>query len=301
VRDQQWLKLLDLVCHKLGASDARIEVGGKEPTAPELLWSALDDIRRLVAVFDRAPEQREELHEKLGLLIEGFRNTLQPHSEAPAAGRHAAALHRELDLALAQLGERTGAETVWIIDNQSPVIWGGSEARSSTLDLDLLLLTARSDQMLSTTKVSWAEVLAAPEAAGLERLREAGLIGMALRAVHDELEVLRDLSEEGGLAAAARRLRSARALAEIRGRASRDHSLVRSELRGPDIQCFAHSLAGQYQLVLVFDETYSPLHAEANVQRALPHIERLLLSLPPVDPMSGGARGAKVLRMPRKS
>jgi hypothetical protein len=100
--------------------------------------------------------------------------------------------------------------------------------------------------------------------------------------------------------AAAQRLRSARALVEIRERAARDKDLVRTELRGPRIQTFAHAIATQYQLVLVFDDTYSPLHAEGNVQRALPHIERLLLSLPPVDPVSGGASGAKVIRLPRK-
>ncbi len=299
MRDQPWLRLLDLVCHKVGAVDARLEIGGQDPTDPRLVFSTLEEGRRLVAVFDREPEERAAIEQKLALLVEGFRGTIQPPSEPPG-GRYAAALHRELDLALAQLGERTGAETVWIIDYQSPVIWGGSEPRSESLDLDLLLLTARADQMLSTTKLTWAELLAAPEPASLERLREAGLIGMALRAIHDEHEVLRTLAEDGGLAAAARRLRSARALAEIRARAMRDHSMVRSELRGPNIQCFAHSIAGQYQLVLVFDETYSPLHAEGNVQRALPHIERLLLSLPPVDPMSGGARGAKVLRMPLK-
>ena len=297
MRDQPWLKLLDLVCHKLGARDARLEIGGEDPTEPHIVWSVLEEGRRMVVVFDTPPAERELVEERLRLIVDGFRSTLQPPSEPPT-GRLAAALHRELDLALAELGERTGAETVWIIDYQSPVIWGGSEARSESLDLDLLMLTARADQMLSTTKLTWAELLAAPEGASLERLREAGLIGMAQRAVYDEHEALRTLSEEGGLTAAARRLRSARALAEIRARAMRDHSLVRSELRGPNIQCFAHSLAGQYQLVLVFDETYSPLHAEGNVQRALPHIERLLLSLPPVDPVSGG--GAKVLRMPRK-
>ena len=61
--------------------------------------------------------------------------------------------------------------------------------------------------------------------------------------------MLRALCDKGGLAAAARRLRSARALVEIRERAARDRELTRSELRGPLIQCFAHAIAGQYQLV----------------------------------------------------
>ena len=182
----------------------------------------------------------------------------------------------------------------------SPVLWASSEPHDSQLDLDGLMLTARADQMLVTAKLSWSELLAATSLEASDRLREARLSGIALRTVQDELENLRELAEEGGLAGAARRLRGARALFEVRERAARERELVRTELRGPDIQCFAHSIAGQYQLVLVFDETYSPLHAEGNVQRALPHIERLLLSLPPVDPMSGGSRGAKVIRLPRK-
>ena len=116
---------------------------------------------------------------------------------------------------------------------------------------------------------------------------------MALRTLQGELDVLSALVGQGwpgcGRAAPA----AARALAEIRERAARDRELTRSELRGPLIQCFAHAIAGQYQLALIFDETYSPLHAEGNVQRALPHIERLLLSLPPVDPAAGGGRAPK--------
>lgn len=299
MRDASWLKLLDLVQHKLGAHDARIEIGGNEPSDARCQWVPIDDTRRVVVVFEDAPAQPETVREKLAMLVEGFRETLTVASDPPPP-RSGNALHRELDLALAQLAERTGAEAVWIIDSQSPVIWGGSEARPDDLDVDTLLLTTRADAMLVPYKLSWAELLAMPEGPANERLREAGLTGMPLRAIHDELELLRELSEAGGLAAAAARVRSARAVAEIRSRAARDHSLTRCELRGPDIQCFAHSLAAQYQLLLVFDETYSPLHAEGNVQRALPHIEKLLLSLPPVDPISGGARGAKVIRLPRK-
>jgi hypothetical protein len=180
------------------------------------------------------------------------------------------------------------------------VVWGCSEALEEGLDLDALILAARADQMLLGTGLTWAELLAAPAAESHQRLREAKLGPVALRTLQGELDVLGALSDKGGLAAAARRLRAARALAEIRERASRDRELVRSELRGPLIQCFAHAIAGQYQLALIFDETYSPLHAEGNVQRALPHIERLLLSLPPVDPAAGGGRAAKVIRLSRK-
>jgi hypothetical protein len=297
VKDQAWLKLLEVVSHKLGAADARLEIGGKDPEDQTLVWVSLDETHRLVLVFAEPPRDREDVRGKLSAILDTFRETLGAPSEPP--GRSAATLRRELDHALAGLTDRTGAETAWIIDVHSPVLWGASEPHH-TLDLDAMMMNARADQMLLGAKLTWAELLAATSLEAAERLRSAGLSGVALRTVQDELEALRELAEEGGLAAAGRRLRSARALLEIRERAARERELVRTELRGPEIQCFAHSIAGQYQLVLVFDETYSPLHAEGNVQRALPHIERLLLSLPPVDPLSGGQRGAKVIRLPRK-
>jgi hypothetical protein len=298
VKDSVWLKLLDVLQKRLGANDARIEIGGRDPTDARCVWAAFDEGRRVVALFDEPPQDRAGTEARLLTMIETFRETVaQP--EAPAA-RGAHAMRRELDEALAALAERTGAESVWIIDVYSPVVWGCSEAVEPGLDLEVLLRTARADQMLARTVLSWAELLAGSLSESDEQLRESKPGAVALRALQDELRALSQLVEEGGLRAAARRLRAARALSEIRQRAARDRDLVRSELRGPLIQCFAHAIAGQYQLVLVFDETYSPLHAEANVQRALPHVERLLLSLPPVDPMAGGGGSAKIIRLPRK-
>jgi hypothetical protein len=298
VKDQSWIKLLDLVCHKLGADDARIEIGGRVPEDLRIVWAPIEEGRRLVAVFKAPPTDRASTEGRLLALLEGFRETLAlPPEPAGSVANH---LSRELDEALTALAARTGAETVWIIDVHSPVLWGASELHAKGLDLDAMVLAARADQMLGEVKLTWAELLAASEASALDQLRVAGLSGVKLRTVSEQLTTLAALTEQGGLAAAGRRLRSARALVEIRERAARDRELTRSELRGPVIQCFAHSIAGQYQLVLVFDETYSPLHAEGHVQRALPHIERLLLALPPVDPNAGGARGAKVIRLTRK-
>ncbi|MET0344290.1 MAG: hypothetical protein ABW252_24960 [Polyangiales bacterium] len=299
MRDQAWLKVLDLVCEKLGADDARVEIGGKPPTDARLVWSDLEDGRRLVVVYPEPPDQRTQVEGRLATLLESFRETLAIPTEPPA--RVGSQARRELDTALATLAERTGAETTWIIDAQSPVLWGCSEPHHPDLDFDALAHSARADRMLSEKALSWAELLAASPAEHYARLEETGFTGAALRTVQEELIVLRELSEQGGLAAAGRRLRAARALVEIRERAIRERDPARTELRGPLIQCFAHSIAGQYQLVLVFDETYSPLHAAGNVQRSLPYIEHLLLSLPPVDPSSAGAQRAKVIRLPRRS
>lgn len=299
VRDQAWLKLLDLVCHKLGADDARVEIGGKPPEDPRYVWAVLDDGRRLVVVFREPLEERAQATQRLDNLLESFRETLAIPTEPPP--RVDTVVHRELDHALAGLAERTGAETIWIIDTHSPVIWGCSEPHDGKLDFDAMALSARAERLLNETGLTWAELLAASPAEGYERVANSGLSGAALRLVQDELILLRERAERGGLAAAGRRVRSARALSEIRERATRDKEHISYELRGPVIQCFAHSIAQQYQLVLVFDETWSPLHAAGNVQRALPYIEHLLLSLPPVDPSAGAAARAKVIRLPRRA
>ncbi|HEX5660029.1 MAG TPA: hypothetical protein VFX59_22690 [Polyangiales bacterium] len=295
MRDQAWLKLLDLICHKLGADDARVEIGGRPPEDPRFVWSPLDDGRRLVVAFGEPLVDAAQAQQRLGNLLASFRETLaipgEPPPRTPAAG------HRELDHALAALAERTGAETIWIIDAQSPVIWGCSESHDDKLDYDALVQATRADRALLETGLSWSELLAAAPAEGYERVARSGLSGAALRVVQDELLVLRELAEQGGLAAAGRRLRSARAVVEIR---AQHHDRTSTELRGPLVQCFAHSIANQYQLVLVFDESYSPLHAAGNVQRALPYIEQLLMSLPPVDPSAGAAQRAKVIRLPRR-
>jgi hypothetical protein len=297
VRDQPWLKLLDLVSDKLGAEYARVEIGGRPPEDPALLWASLDDTRRIVLVYREPPADRAGLADKLAGLLDSFRQTLAIPTEPP--GRTGSTQHRELDRVLATLAERTGAETVWIIDTHSPVIWGRSETYERELDVDALAACAEADGLLERAGLTWAELLAVPAAESYTRLQQVNMASAALRTVQDELIVLRRLSEEGGLAAAGRRLRAARALVEIRELAKeRDHAST--ELRGPTIQCFAHAIAGQYQLVLVFDETWSPLHAAGNVQRALPYIEHLLLSLPPVDPSAGAAARAKVIRLPRR-
>ncbi|MDB4989347.1 MAG: hypothetical protein JWN04_4525, partial [Myxococcaceae bacterium] len=144
MRDQAWLKLLDLVCHKLGADDARVEIGGKAPDDARHVWAVLQDGRRLVVIYSAPPEHRADAEARLAALLESFRGTLDIPTEPPP--RSNTALHRELDQALAGLAERTGAETVWIIDEQSPVVWGSSEPYDSELDVDGLVLSARADR-----------------------------------------------------------------------------------------------------------------------------------------------------------
>ena len=58
----------------------------------------------------------------------------------------------------------------------------------------------------------------------------------------------------------------------------------------------ARGFAQVYLLVLIYDGTLNELQAEGAAVRALPAIERLVLSLPPVEPPP---RGAKVIALRR--
>ncbi len=92
-------------------------------------------------------------------------------------------------------------------------------------------------------------------------------------------------------------LTGSRAVAAVR-RLTSDHNAshsVNDLWRGPEIFGLVRSFAVLYQLVVVFKGGFSPLHAKAAVHRSLPQIERLVLSLPPLDP---GPKGAKVLLFP---
>jgi hypothetical protein len=60
----------------------------------------------------------------------------------------------------------------------------------------------------------------------------------------------------------------------------------------------AHSFAGIYLLVLVFDSPFDELRAERAALEALPRIERLVLALPPLDPSPNA--GVVALRRPRR-
>jgi hypothetical protein len=62
----------------------------------------------------------------------------------------------------------------------------------------------------------------------------------------------------------------------------------------------AHSFAGIYLLVVVFDATFDELRAERAVTEALARVEQLVLALPPLDPSPGAGEGAVAMLRPRR-
>jgi hypothetical protein len=74
---------------------------------------------------------------------------------------------------------------------------------------------------------------------------------------------------------------------------------VRHVERGGDAPFLAHSLAGIYLLVVVFDGPFDELSAERAVAESLPRVEQLVLALPPLDPTPGTGAGVMAIRRRR--
>lgn len=238
VHQASLLRLLDLIRLRLDARDARVEIGGREPTDPRLLATSLGPHSRIVVVFDapltdaqRDGERETSARAKLEALVAGFTGI----SESPLAGEDAGA-HRvpasaRLDAALERLREQAGAAVAVVVDRQSPVTWGSS---------------------LKNTSAAAAAEHHARVARATERLRAPALEGQRRHLVNDE-----------------------------------------------GFGLLARGFANLYWLALVFAAPFSELRADGALVHALPAIERLVLSLPPIDPGGGGGtRASNVVMLP---
>ena len=85
-------------------------------------------------------------------------------------------------------------------------------------------------------------------------------------------------------------MRAARAIAATR---AMEHGAPPPE----DLWMLVRPFANIYRLVLLFDGPPSALHVEAALLKMLPHIERLVLGLPPRDPVSRGAKVTPLRRL----
>jgi hypothetical protein len=224
--DPGLLRLLELVTRELSCADARIEIGGKDPTDPRLVHRPAFASGRVVAVFDAAPADRSSVEARLDALMESFLATAEHSSTSPPPSRTPPDIaRRRLDDELTRLADRATARGAVVFDLASPVVWGAS--RSGDAGVDTLL----------------------------------------------EDTVARVLEANG----------------ELRpGHATR--------LRvGPSVECFARPFAGVYVIALVFDGVVSEVVAVGALVHAMPMIERLVMALPPVDPIPPGG---KLMRLP---
>jgi hypothetical protein len=272
-------RFLELVARELGADDARAELGGRDPDEPGIVFKNLAGSWRIVAVFDAPPADRSSAQAKLDRLAEMFTHTLADlHPPAPTS--NAALPARRLDDALEGMRARTGAVSVVVIDGNSPVLWGSSEATRDFIDVDEL---ARIGSALNTVRdrgVTIDQLTVREADALLAVLRNRGID----RWMEEVLAFLvaRDQDES----VVRHRLLTAMSIAAVRARIHRgDHA--RAVHHEAQYGYIARGLANIYQIVVTFAGPFSELHVESAIVHALPTIEELLFALPPVDPPPG--------------
>jgi hypothetical protein len=288
------LRFLEMVRRELGAYDVRIELGLKPPAAVLASVPIGTHGAHVVVHFDGSSTvDTEAVREKLAELVASFSATADDAVVELAAMRPAA-VHRPTGAALAltealeTLTHLARAELALVVDDASPEIWGASDHALTHVSSDDALLTARLDARLFELDLSLTPLVGQPEKAR-EALDSKGLTA------HDRDSLLRQLRVVEDIEAhlpAGRWLRVAHAIAGARG-------LGGSHLGLSEVRAHVRAFAGIYRAILVYDGPFSELHAEGALVRALPVIEKLVTSLPPRDPASGGAKVAVLRRLRR--
>ncbi len=287
-------RALEVVKQEMGARDARIELGGRASSSPDVLSVELPLGFRLVALFDGAPLKVSEAKVRLRQLAESFFETqLEAPKTRESGEQHLA--QRRLDDELCSLAGRTGAWGASVIDQRSPVIWGSSEDRREDEDLETFIKIAKLSEIALEKGIDLAVV------GGLVESERASVLDAFTGETYSSLEKL--LSRLAGRPMRARKthLLHARALAQVREWSQRhrvEESSFRQLKHEEGLSYFARSFAGIYVLVLYFPDNFSELHVEGTALHSLSLIERHVLGLPPIDP---GPQGGKVLKLPMPS
>jgi len=279
-------RLLEVVRRELGADDARLEIGGRDPD-DDAVWCEVEEGVRLRAIFDSPPEANAaELRERLEALVTSFAETLQ---SAPTPSRRPLDPQHALDDALEVLTAQAGSLFAVVIDHSSPVVWGTSARPRGPEDLNDAARAAEAIALANAMGIDLPAVMAGETEELAPEL--SSLVGQLRASAAPEGDD-RDAAEWG------LRFRLFAALSALRGAMDEDETGTRHAVHDPDLAFLARSFGGIYWLLLVFDETsFSELHAEAALIHAQPWIERLVEALPPVDPGGGGRGMGRVLRL----
>lgn len=286
-------KLLDVVQRDLDAADVRAEVGGREPNDPRLVWAPLAPGWRIVAVFDGPPNDAESKRERLATLVRPFEH-LKERIEVPA-GSLGPVKERAVDEALDALAERAGASAAVVVDERSPVLWGSSALRIKGWDVDLMERASALADEVARAGLDPAEWLAG-KTPDRRALAEADVDETVAQRWGHRLERIATVGRDWQADEWREALKIARAVSAVRAECSGGRAPERVSRTEDGWAVFARGFAQIYLCALVYDGAFSELHAEGALVRALPHLETLVLALPPVEPPP---RGAKVIRLQR--
>jgi hypothetical protein len=202
--------------------------------------------------------------------------------EAPVVREKAelSLIQRRLDDELYALSARVNASGALVIDLHSPVVWGCSETKVGDEPSEGWVETVQVFDLASSKGVDLSLI------SGLTEVDQAALLEPFSR--EEKLRIERVALRLTGHSLRARRAHLLRALAlrDVRqwSKEQEPGSSLRKLVHGEKLGYFARSFAGIYLLVVYFPGGFSELHVEAAALHALPLIERLVLSLPPVDP-----------------
>jgi hypothetical protein len=283
-------RFLSLVRREMRAEDVRVlspsDTGSE---APNVMHGRLQDGRRVAVVFAEPPSNRPALTRRLDMLLRTFAQSLD---EPPASARSARPpLRRSLQDELRALANRARAVDALVIDANSPIVWGSAvpsrlskpppEPGVSLVDVSRDLAPASSDGPMQDTPSSPAP---GDEDRDKRPRRDESGPGKV------ESEDPSELSQHAVDAA-----RALPAIATLR-KGGHLHHVSRDN----DLAYAAHSFAGIYVLVLVFEAPFDELRAERAVSDALARIERLVLALPPLDPRPAPTAGVIRMRRPRR-
>ena len=284
-------KLLEVVRRDLSAADVRAEIGGRDPEDPRLVWAPLAPGWRVVAVFDAVPEDPDALRERLEALVRPFESAAS-HAEIPSGGL-GAAKQRAVDEELDALAERSGARAAMVFDERSPVLWGSSSQRANGWDIDAME-RARDLASEMPPRASIRHDWLAEGAPEEHELREAGVDETVAQRWSHRLHRLSELAPDWRTADWQEALQIATAVTAARAECRGGRAPERVSADDDEWGVFARGFAQIYLCALVYDGAFSELHAEGALVRSLPHVETLVLALPPVDPPP---KAAKVIRI----
>lgn len=301
-------RFLEMIRREMKASDVRIELG-LMPPANVFASVEIGSGAYLVVHFDgTSTSDVGAAREKLGELLSAFREAAEEASRALALGAiplapagatrsshppssHTSTAELALTEALQALAALAKAELALVIDDKSPEIWGSSDPELLYHSTDDAMASARLEARLVQSDGALLPLLGLPAIERRTRIAElttelaANEVSSLLRQLERVEHVTEDIEP-------ARWRRVAHAIAEARG-------LLPDDLRGQDMHVHLKPFAGIYRAILVYESPFSELHAEGALLRALPIIEKLVTSLPPRDPASGGAKVAVLRRLRR--
>ncbi|MDX2055992.1 MAG: hypothetical protein SFV15_26555 [Polyangiaceae bacterium] len=284
-------KLLEVIERDVGAREAKLEFGGLPTEDARSVSLEVSDGWRMTVSFAEPPKDREAVLERLRAYATSFGDGPEaPSMRSPTQHENPTL---RVDETLAALAGQSHARAAFVVDEQSPIIWGASLPREQLDELEDYFETGRAFATLAARGHDLWDTLSLDEPKLDALLRTFSAREQAdLRAV---VERLRRRHSEPERYPWRTDLLIARALTETSRHIKTDNNNVRYVERQPNYGCLARAFASIYRVVLVFDHSFSELHAEGALVRALPRLERMVLSLPPIEPPP---RGAKVVKLP---